>query len=102
MAYIHDDDGAAYAVDRKTGEVLERFPLPWPLFRKELEARLSNEPAELLTKLKLPNYSMVTAAGVNPCFVSRMPRRKVQGPAHKETIKSPREQQNGILLSNNP
>ena len=51
-------------VDKKTGEVRERFPLPYDRFDAELLRHLNQE-----------------------VFVSRMPSRKVSGAAHKETIK---------------
>ena len=74
-------------VDPETGEVLdlaalqrveEHFPQPWPGFRKELEARLSHNPAAILH----------TLAGVQPVRVSRAPTRRGLGAAHQETIRS--------------
>ena len=37
-----------------------------------------------------------------PLFVSRMPRRKITGAAHKETIKSPRALDEGLLVTKTP
>lgn len=83
-------------VDMQTGEVLQTvnshkadpFPEPWPKFRQELEARVSENPAEAIAGLCLPAYNKVAAADIKAPFVSRMPNRKVHGPAHKETIRS--------------
>lgn len=83
-------------VDPETGELLTRevfdekyapsFPPPWPWFRQELEARLSPDPDGEIRAFGLPHYD--PAEMVRPVFVSRMPNRKVSGPAHKETIRS--------------
>lgn len=83
-------------VDPETEELLTReafdekyaptFPPPWPWFRQELEARLAPDPDAELRVLGLPYYNSEQA--VQPVFVSRMPNRKVSGPAHKETIRS--------------
>ena len=79
------------AVDEKTGEVLKVFPYPWPQFRKELEARLSSNPAVVLKDLQLPMYiSGEIKLPTGPIFVSRMPMRKITGAAHKDTVKSPK------------
>lgn len=83
-------DFTSLAVDPATGEVVQEFPFPWPQFRKELEARLSNDPARVISELKLPFYMNNGEALPKPLFVSRMPKRKVTGAAHKDTIKSPK------------
>ncbi|MBQ9346097.1 MAG: type II CRISPR RNA-guided endonuclease Cas9, partial [Oscillibacter sp.] len=74
-------------VNPDTGEVLKEFPFPWPQFRLELEARLGSNPQRAVLDQRFPVYlsGEVTA---RPLFVSRAPRRKVTGPAHKETVKS--------------
>lgn len=81
-------------VDTETGEVIERFPLPWPEFRKELEMRLANDPT--VYSKYFSNYSKDEE--VAPLFVSRMPKRKVTGAAHKETIKSPKAKEDGFTI----
>ncbi|MEG0338456.1 MAG: type II CRISPR RNA-guided endonuclease Cas9 [Oscillospiraceae bacterium] len=81
-----------------TGEIKNRIPYPWPQFRKELDARLCANPSELLRELKLCNYTEEEINEVKPIFVSRMPRHKVSGAAHKETIKSLKDISNGNLL----
>ena len=83
-------------VDPETGELLSRdafdekyaptFPEPWAGFRKELLARLSPDPETEIRALGLPGYDSQTV--IRPVFVSHMPRRKVTGAAHKETIRS--------------
>ena len=83
-------------VDIETGEVLTRseyeamddirFPEPWPGFRSELEARVSEHPQEAIARLKLPHYE--NREEIRPIFVSRMPNHKVTGAAHLETIRS--------------
>lgn len=77
-----------------TGEILKRFPYPWPDFRQELMARLSENPASALEKLRLPFYSTTDLSSLKPIFVSRMPRRKITGAAHKATIKAFDAEQN--------
>ncbi len=77
-------------VDKRTGEVIEvgedRFPMPYEYFRQELEMRCSDNPTLVLHQNPLPNYA--TDEQVEPIFVSRMPRRKVTGPAHLDTIRT--------------
>jgi len=82
-------DYLPYYVDEYTGEVIEnkiRLPQPWPNFRKELLARLSEDPAAEIAKLSLSSYAGFD--DVKPIMVSRMPQRKVSGPIHEETIRS--------------
>lgn len=66
----------------------EHFPEPWPHFRDELRQRLSACPQEDLMKINPVYYATVDISSIQPVFVSRMPRHKVTGAAHKETIKS--------------
>lgn len=92
-------------VDGVTGEVLQTanprktdpFPEPWPEFRRELEARVSDNPAEEIAKLCLPTYHDV--ANIAAPFVSRMPNRKVHGPAHEETIRSAKLCSSGYTIT---
>jgi CRISPR-associated endonuclease Csn1 len=85
-------DGEGYAISARTGEVKAKFPMPWSRFSDELEARLSHDPQRIIRDLakerKLTTYDLNAISQVAPVFVSRMPRRKVTGAAHKETIKS--------------
>ncbi len=81
-------------VNPVTGEVVEtcdekqndRFPKPWPLFHQELEARLSADPRQQIDRLKLSTYE--SDEEIKPVFVSRMPKHKVTGSAHEDTIRS--------------
>lgn len=85
-------------VDRETGEIIDfnilsqmyekYFPEPYKGFRKELEIRtLRNEELmhEALKKINYDTYENIL--NIKPIFVSRMPRRRVTGAAHKDTIK---------------
>ncbi|MBR1565227.1 MAG: type II CRISPR RNA-guided endonuclease Cas9 [Oscillospiraceae bacterium] len=88
-------------VDLHTGEVVAQFPEPWPYFRQELEARLSDDPARAVRGLGLAHYA-TGEIRPRPLFVSRMPHRKITGAAHKETIKSPRALDEGLLVTRTP
>jgi CRISPR-associated endonuclease Csn1 len=87
-------------VDYETGEVMTKeaydekyapkFPAPWTMFRKELEARLSDNPRAEIDLLKLATYE--NDEEIKPVFVSRMPNHKVTGAAHLETIRSGKKQ----------
>lgn len=83
--------------DPESGEILdpamfqrlaEHFPMPWPHFRQELEARLSLDDAQALRERlgAFGTYSSEALAAVRPLFVSRAPQRRGSGAAHKETI----------------
>ena len=98
--YVLTEDGSV-AIARHTGEVLKRFPYPWPEFRQELEARLGNDPLRAVISQRFPVYANGDIP-VRKLFVSRMPRRKVTGAAHKETIKSPKALNNGSVVVKRP
>lgn len=101
-SYVQSEAGSL-AVDPETGEVVREFPYPWPKFRKELEARTSQDPAKILPQLHLPLYSDPEEVDrVQPIFVSRMPRRKVTGPAHKETVKGAKALEDGFVVVKRP
>ncbi|EJY56056.1 HNH endonuclease [Alicyclobacillus hesperidum URH17-3-68] len=97
---VSKSEGITQYVDKETGEVftwesfderkfLPNEPLePWPFFRDELLARLSDDPSKNIRAIGLLTYSETEQ--IDPIFVSRMPTRKVTGAAHKETIRSPR------------
>ena len=99
--YYKGHENNTIEVDPETGEVISRFPEPWPQFRKELEGRLSNDPAKNLCGLGLPLYGDAEVP-LRPLFVSRMPKRKVTGAAHKETISSPAAQSEGLVITKRP
>lgn len=96
--------------DPETGEVIEfqprtadeKFPYPWPDFRRELEARLSKDPSRVIADWRLPFYMKEEAPEVRPLFVSRMPKRKVTGAAHKDTIKSAKALDDGLAIVKRP
>lgn len=69
------------------------FPEPWDGFADELRARISDNPKEriLLIKNKYKGYKDTSDLSfVRPIFVSQMPKRKITGQAHKETLRSPK------------
>lgn len=86
-------------IDLETGEILEAkeyeekngiyFPEPWHKFRKELDIRVNCKTKERIIQCleaeKIFTYEDYD--DIRPIFVSRMPRRKVTGMAHLETIR---------------
>ena len=94
--YVQTEAGSM-AVSQHTGEVLRQFPYPWPEFRRELEARLGDDPRRAVISQRFPVY-VTGDIPVRKLFVSRMPRRKVTGAAHKETIKSPKALNDGVVV----
>ncbi len=94
--FVHPETGEFLDLNRKTGELKNRFPMPYPWFREELEMRCANNPARILHDRPLPNYDI--DEDIRPIFVSRMPRHKVTGSAHKETVKSLFEE-NGVAYT---
>lgn len=96
--YFHSENDSGL-VNIATGEIVKRFPYPWLDFRKEVMARLSDNPAAALSKLNLDSYATTDLSAIKPIFVSRMPRRKVTGAAHKETVRSARCVDAGIVIS---
>ena len=95
--YLHKE-GSRFVVDRSTGEIVKEFPYPWAWFRRELEARLGHDPEVAVMEQNFPVY----AGGeipVRPLFVSRMPRHKVTGAAHLQTVKSGKVfEEQGMLI----
>lgn len=79
-------------IDYETGEIIDlqklekEFPKPWPLFRQELLARLSDEPTDILSRLE--DYPKAWAEDVKAVRVSRAPTRRRSGAAHQDTIRS--------------
>ena len=70
------------------GNKKRRCPEPWEHFRKEVEARLSENPAEKILEFGLASYSESELNDLKPIFVSRRPDRGATGAAHKDTIYS--------------
>lgn len=95
-------------IDLETGEIMDSkeyeekngiyFPEPWNKFKKELEIRVNcktkEKIIECLESEQIDTYENYD--DIRPIFVSRMPRRKVTGIAHLETIKGLRRE-NGKL-----
>lgn len=92
-------------IDRETGEIIDvnvfaedeekYFPEPYHGFRKELEIRCMQDEDlmhEALKKIRYDTYENILK--IHPIFVSRMPRRKVTGAAHKETVRGLRKRDN--------
>lgn len=90
-----------FVVDPDTGEIVKEFPYPWPRFRQELEARLSSNPRLAVRDGGFLLYS-AESIPIRPLFVSRMPRHKVTGAAHKETVKSGKALEEGLLIVKKP
>jgi CRISPR-associated endonuclease Csn1 len=86
QGYIDYETGEIMTRDAFNAKYAPRFPEPWPQFRQELEARLSDDPAEELRCLRLPTYD--DPDEIKSVFVSKMANHKVTGAAHKETIYS--------------
>lgn len=100
IGYTESFDYGALAYDTDTGEVFDEFPLPYPQFRKELEYRLSDDPARCFSYKPLANYTAEETEAVKPAFVSRMSNHKTTGAAHKDTIRSGKE--SGYKISKVP
>lgn len=96
-------------IDIETGEVINAkeyemkngiyFPEPWNNFRKELDIRVNCNSKERMIKCLDTEkiYTYDTEQKINelePIFVSRMPRRKVTGAAHMETVRGLNKKEN--------
>lgn len=93
-------DYESYEINTDTGEIYSKFPLPYPEFRTEIDLRLRKDPKYWLKQQPLSNYSDEDIEGVTPVFISRMPNRKITGPAHQDTIRSGKE--SGFKISKVP
>ncbi|MBQ4112368.1 MAG: type II CRISPR RNA-guided endonuclease Cas9, partial [Clostridia bacterium] len=85
-----------------TGEVIDRFPMPWPHFRDELDIRLTQDARKLRKQLfdvNYESYAEIDLDTVEPPFVSRMSNHKVTGAAHKETVRSGKMADRGKTIS---
>lgn len=91
-------------VDVLTGEVVDKFPTPYPTFRKELDARSNVEDENRLHEIlaDFPNYDYNSIMQSKPAMVSRMPRHKVTGAAHMETTRSPKAVNDGLAVTKTP
>ena len=103
-------DGKEIYINTYTGETTESplnekilkasFPLPWKNFKEEAMARMSLEPRKAIAALSLATYDKNEE--ILPIIISRMPNRKIKGAAHKETIYSAKEIDNGIIIKRTP
>ena len=91
--YFDDETGEIVDVKYKTHD-MER---PWPEFKEELEARMSDNPIEWIKRENIHNCDDILDE-IKPIFVSRMPNRKVKGQAHEETIYSAKLKDKGIAI----
>ena len=82
--------------DRETGEILgaeaaaalgEHFPRPWPMFREEVLARLSNNPHANIEGY-FETYDSGALATLRPILVSRAVKRRAGGAVHQDTVRS--------------
>ena len=95
--YLHEE-GNRFVIDKTTGEIVKEFPYPWAWFRRELEARLGHDPEVAVMEQNFPVYAGGQVP-VHPLFVSRMPRHKVTGAAHLQTVKSGKVfEEQGMLI----
>ncbi len=86
-----------------TGEVIAGFPAPWKNYRKEILIRCESiRPADMIREAGLFNYTEDDLASVVPVFISRMPKHKVTGAAHKDTVKSPKVMDEGYVITRRP
>jgi len=66
----------------------ENFPTPYENFEQELKARLLEKDEQVKAALEKLNITEYKLNGYpKAIFVSKMPKRKVRGSAHKETIR---------------
>jgi len=78
----------------------ELFPQPWDHFRDDLVLRLSDTiTPESLYLVNPVFYHSFGAENIKPVMVSRMPRHKVTGQAHKETLKGTKALKDGYLTT---
>lgn len=81
-------------------KIFNGFPLPWPQFRDELLARISDNPAENMKNQSWTTYTPNEIAQLKRVFVVRLANHKITGPAHLETIRSAKlYEEKGIVLS---
>lgn len=92
IEYLRDgipDPETGELINAQAAALLEKnFPRPWPNFRDEVEMRLkTDDPTALRQKLVLlGHYDAQALASARPLFVSRAPKRRGTGAAHKDTV----------------
>lgn len=84
----------------------KHFPQPWPGFSQELIMRLSDNPKELIKAQGFEQarklYTPEEIEELKPIFVVRMPKRKISGAAHLDTIRSAKLLDEGKTISRVP
>lgn len=103
--YKETKDNGDFVVDESTGEVVTKFPVPWTHFLDELEIRLTQNEKNLRKQLfdvNYDSYAEIDIDTVKPPFVSRMSNHKVTGAAHKETVRSGKLEEQGMVISKVP
>lgn len=83
-SYLDTETGELMTREAYDAKYSPRFPAPWERFRQELEAQLSDNPAEEIARLHLATYD--SEEEIKPVFVSRKPKRKTTGAAHEATL----------------
>jgi len=76
-----------------------KHPEPWENFRQDIYNRVFEDTFEGISNIS--NFESLYGDiknEIKPLFVSRMPRRKVEGPAHEETLYSPKHLDEGFVL----
>lgn len=99
----HIIDGEAF--DPVTGESLENYktlPKPYAGFREELVARTDADLDSMRQELKKLGYSDDEIEAVDVVYVSRMPKRKIRGKLHKETLYSAKYIDEGLIVGKTP
>ncbi len=100
--YKETKDVGDYTVDEQTGELITRFPAPWPHFLDELNIRMTQNAKNLRKQLfdvNYDSYAEIDLETVMPPFVSRMCNHKNTGSAHLETVRSGRLLEEGKVIS---
>ncbi|MBR3965693.1 MAG: type II CRISPR RNA-guided endonuclease Cas9 [Clostridia bacterium] len=100
--YKETEEVGEYVVDKKTGEIIGRFPRPWPHFSDELAIRLTQDASlmhKMLDDVNYESYEEIDIDEIKPPFVSHMCNHKVTGAAHKETVRSGKLSDYGMVIS---
>ena len=76
-----------------------KFPEPWKNFKKDIANRIFGTTFKEISNID--NFEELYGdikKDIKPLFVSRMPRRKVRGAAHDQTLLSPKYVKEGFVL----
>lgn len=100
--YKETKDNGDYFLDEETGELITKFPRPWPHFLDELSIRMTQNTENLrkmLYDVNYESYAEIDLDTIKSPFVSRMCNHKNGGAAHKETVRSGRLLEYGKVVS---